>query len=100
MLSIKEKIKHLLKTAINYYEKDEHEAAEVLTKQAYNIFNENFNTEDDLLAKNCIEKAQNLILKKDIKQALSLFQQAYKLNPEFKLGFLGYLFCLFEIIKY
>jgi len=100
MLSIKEQIKHLLKTAIDYYEKDEYEAAEVLTRQAYNIFNENFNTEDDLLAKNYIAKAQNFILKKDIKQALDLFQQAYKLNSGFKLGFLGYLFCLFELKKY
>jgi len=97
--SPRDAIRTLLEEAIRYHGLDQHEAAEVTTRQALKLFKENVFTENDARAER-LYQGLPLLEAGRFERALPFVQAAYKLKQDHRHAFLSTLRCLWCLERY
>lgn len=98
--SPRDKIRNLLSQAIQHYVNNQYEAAEIQTREALELFNQNFFSEQDRWAENAYQRAIPLLENWEFAKALSIVTQVYQQRLDHRDAYIAILRCLWCLEKY
>lgn len=98
--SPREIINDSLKTCIKFHEEEQYESAEVVLRQTLRAFQQTYYTETDEVAQEHYEKGKYCLCNKKVEEALSYFEEAYKLKPDLRSAFINSIYCNFELKRF
>lgn len=98
--SPRDTVRALLEEAVRYHCLNQHEAAEVTTRQALKVFRENAFSENDQRAERLYESGLSHLEQEQFERALPFVQAAYKLKQDHRHAFLASLRCLWCLGRY